>query len=149
MDPQPGGASSPALEELGIGFVPFSPLGRGFLAGKMDAGTTFEKGDFRAALPRFTPEALAANQALVDALEEIARSKNATPAQIRAGVAPRAEAVDRADPRHHEARALEENVGAAGLDLTPADLHDIDAALARVEVQGARYPDHMERMAGL
>jgi aryl-alcohol dehydrogenase-like predicted oxidoreductase len=139
----------PTLEELGIGFVPFSPLGRGFLTGKMDANTTFEKGDFRAALPRFTPEALAANQALIDVLGQVAQARNATPAQIALawllGQKPWIVPI----PGTTKLSRLEENIAAAGLDLAPDDLRDIDAALAKVAVHGARYPDHMERMAGL
>ncbi len=95
----------PALEELGIGFVPFSPLGKGFLTGKIDDKTTFEKNDFRNIVPRFTPEARKANQALVDLLGQVAKRKGATPGADRARVAPRAEAVDRADPRHHQAHS--------------------------------------------
>jgi aryl-alcohol dehydrogenase-like predicted oxidoreductase len=138
----------PTLEELGIGFVPYSPLGRGFLTGKMDANTTFDSSDFRRNLPRFAPEALKANQALVDSLGEIARRKKATPAQIalawllarKPWIAP--------IPGTTKLHRLEENIGAVGLVLTPDDLREIDDAAARINVQGARYPQHLEEMTG-
>jgi aryl-alcohol dehydrogenase-like predicted oxidoreductase len=139
----------PVCEELGIGFVPFSPLGRGFLTGAIDENTTFEKDDFRNALPRFTPEARKANQALIELLAQIGARKGATPAQIalawllaqKPWVAPIPGTTKRA--------RLEENIAAADLALSEADLRELDEAAARIPVEGARYPEHMERMAGL
>jgi aryl-alcohol dehydrogenase-like predicted oxidoreductase len=136
----------PTLEELGIGFVPFSPLGRGFLTGKMDATTTFESSDFRAGLPRFTPEAREANQALVDLLRTIGDRKGATPAQIalawllaqRPWIAP--------IPGTTKPERLQENIGAADVELTSDDLAEIDRAASEIRVEGARYPEHLERM---
>jgi len=138
----------PTLEELGIGFVPYSPLGRGFLTGKLAASTTFEKTDFRANLPRFQPEALAANQALVDLLAVIAARKRVTSAQIALAwlLAQRPWIVP--IPGTTKLSRLEENIGAASVELTPDDLHDIDAAAAHVKVRGERYPESLERMTG-
>ncbi|HVG49258.1 MAG TPA: aldo/keto reductase [Rubellimicrobium sp.] len=139
----------PLLEELGIGFVPFSPLGRGFLTGRMDAMTEFAPGDFRAALPRFRPEALQANQALVDLLETVASIKGATPAQLAlAWLLAKAPWIVPI-PGTTRLERLEENLGAAGLELSPDDLRGIEEAAARIPVEGARYPEAMERMAGL
>jgi aryl-alcohol dehydrogenase-like predicted oxidoreductase len=139
----------PTLEELGIGFVPFSPLGRGFLTGEMDPTISFEAGDFRAKLPRFTPEARAANQALVDLLGRVAARKGATPAQVALAwlLARRPWIVP--IPGTTKLHRLEENLGAAELVLTPGDLREIDMAAAAIPVQGDRYPAEMERMAGL
>lgn len=139
----------PTLEELGIGFVPFSPLGKGFLTGKIDEKTTFEKNDFRNIVPRFTPEARRANQALVDLLGEVARRKNATPAQIALAwlLAQRPWIVP--IPGTTKLNRLEENLGAADLSLTPDDLRAIDGAAARIQVEGARYPDELEKRTGL
>ncbi len=139
----------PALEELGIGFVPFSPLGRGFLTGKIDENTTFDKSDFRNIVPRFTPEARKANQALIDLLRKIGERKKATPAQLalawllaqKPWIAP--------IPGTTKLNRLDENIGAASVELTPDDLHEIDSAASRIEVQGARYPEEMERRTGL
>jgi len=136
----------PVLEELGIGLVPFSPLGRGFLTGRIDQATEFGDGDVRAILPRFTPEARAANQAVVDLLGRIAEDKGATRAQIalawllaqRPWIAP--------IPGTRRLERLEENLGAAKVELTPADLAAIDAAASAITVVGARYPDAMQRM---
>lgn len=139
----------PTLEELGIGFVPFSPLGRGFLTGKMDATTSFEAGDFRANLPRFTPEARAANQTLVDFLSQAAARKDATPAQVALAWLLAQKPWIVPIPGTTKLRRLEENLGATDLELTPEDLHEIDAAAAAIPVQGDRYPEEMERMAGL
>ena len=139
----------PILEELGIGFIPYSPLGRGFLTGKMNEKTAFDSTDFRNTLPRFTPEARKANRALVDSLGTIARRKNATPAQIalawllaqKPWIAP--------IPGTTNLRRLEENIGAADLELTQNDLQEIENAASRIEVQGARYPERLEQMTGL
>ena len=137
-----------ALEELGIGLVPYSPLGKGFLTGKMDEKTTFDSTDFRTTLPRFTPEAMKANQALVDLLGRIAAEKSATPAQIalawllaqKPWIAP--------IPGTTKLDRLDENIGAVALQLTADDLRAIDSAAARITVQGARYPEKMEQLTG-
>lgn len=139
----------PVLEELGIGLVPFSPLGRGFLTGKMDATTTFESGDMRSALPRFTPEALKANQALVDLLSEIGRKKNATPAQIALAWILAQKPWIVPIPGTTRLDRLEENIGAVSLELTKEDVRDIESAAAKIIVMGARYPEKLEKMAGL
>jgi aryl-alcohol dehydrogenase-like predicted oxidoreductase len=130
----------PLCEELGIGFVPFSPLGRGFLTGTIDEKTTFEKGDFRNIVPRFSAEARKANQALVDRIAAIASGKKATPAQIAL-----AWLLDQKPwivpiPGTTKVHRLEENIGAASIELTAADRDAIDEALDAIEVQGARYP---------
>jgi len=138
----------PTLEELGIGFVPYSPLGRGFLTGKMAASTTFDKGDFRANLPRFQPEALAANQALVELLGAIAARKQVTPAQIALAWLLAQKPWIVPIPGTTRLTRLEENLGAASLALTPQDLREIDEAAAKIEVQGERYPEQLERMTG-
>jgi len=138
----------PLLEELGIGFVPYSPLGRGFLTGKMNENTTFDNTDFRNTLPRFTPEARKANRALVDLLGEIATRKNATPAQIALawllGQKPSIVPI----PGTTKLKRLEENVGAAEIELTQDDLSEIERVASQIEVQGARYPEHLEQMTG-
>jgi aryl-alcohol dehydrogenase-like predicted oxidoreductase len=138
----------PTLEELGIGFVPFSPLGRGFLTGKMDASTTFDKTDFRSTLPRFAPEALKANQALVDLLAAIAARKKATPAQVALAWLLAQQPWIVPIPGTTKLHRLEENLGAASLELTPDDLRDINAALAKIPVEGARYPEHLQKTVG-
>ena len=138
----------PALEELGIGFVPFSPLGRGFLTGKLDETTTFDSSDFRNNLPRFTAENRKANRALLDALANIARRKQATPAQIALAWLLAQKPWIVPIPGTTKLHRLEENVGAAALELTRDDLHQIDDALSQVAVQGARYPEHLEKMSG-
>jgi aryl-alcohol dehydrogenase-like predicted oxidoreductase len=138
----------PTLEELGIGFVPYSPLGRGFLTGKIDATTTFGEGDFRASLPRFTPEARKANQALIDLLAAIASEKQATTAQIalawllaqKPWIAP--------IPGTTKLERLEENIGAASVELTADDLRRIDGAASAITIEGERYPERLERMTG-
>ncbi|HEV8484903.1 MAG TPA: aldo/keto reductase [Blastocatellia bacterium] len=138
----------PTLEELGIGFVPFSPLGKGFLTGKIDENTTFDSSDFRNIVPRFTPEARKANQALVDLLRNTAERKKATPAQIalvwllaqKPWIVP--------IPGTTKPNRLEENIGAASVELTPDDLREIDTASSKITVQGARYPEHLEQMTG-
>lgn len=135
----------PTLEELGIGFVPFSPLGKGFLTGVIDENTTFDSTDFRNTVPRFTPEARKANQTLVDLLGEIAERKQATRAQIAIAwlLAQRPWIVP--IPGTTKLHRLNENIGAAGVELTPDDLHDIESAVSRVAVQGARYPEHLRQ----
>ncbi|HET9910426.1 MAG TPA: aldo/keto reductase [Anaerolineales bacterium] len=138
----------PTLEELGIGFIPFSPLGRGFLTGKMDENTTFDSSDFRNALPRFTPEARKANQSLVDLLGEIAERKNATPAQIALAWLLAQKPWIVPIPGTTKLHRLDENIGAATVELTPNDLHEIHSAASNIQVQGARYPEEMERMTG-
>ena len=138
----------PMLEELGIGLVPYSPLGRGFLTGKFDENTSFDSSDFRSKLPRFTPEALKVNKALITLLSTIAEQKNSTPAQIalawllaqKPWIAP--------IPGTTKLHRLEENIGAVSVELTSEDLSDIDEAASKIEVQGARYPEHLEQMTG-
>jgi aryl-alcohol dehydrogenase-like predicted oxidoreductase len=138
----------PTLEELGIGLVPYSPLGKGFLTGKIDENAKFDSSDFRSTLPRFTPEALKANQALIDLLGRIAKRKNATPAQIalawllaqKPWIAP--------IPGTTKLHRLDENIGALAVELTPDDLRDINDAASKISVQGARYPEKLEQMTG-
>jgi aryl-alcohol dehydrogenase-like predicted oxidoreductase len=137
----------PLLEELGIGFVPFSPLGRGFLTGKMDETTQFDSNDFRNSLPRFTPEAMKANRALVNLLGEVAQRKGATPAQVALAWLLAQKPWIVPIPGTTKLGRLDENLGAAALQLTPEDLAGIDAAAARITVQGARYPEHLARQA--
>jgi aryl-alcohol dehydrogenase-like predicted oxidoreductase len=139
----------PALEELGIGFVPFSPLGRGFLTGKIDENTTFDSSDFRSSLPRFSPEARKANQALVDLLGQIAERKQATPAQIALAWLLAQKPWIVPIPGTTKLHRLEENIGAAAIELTPDDLREIDQAASRIPIHGARYPESMEQMTGL
>lgn len=139
----------PTLEELGIGFVPYSPLGRGFLTGKIDENAKFDSSDFRSTLPRFTPDALKANQAVVDLLGEIAGRKKATPAQIalawllaqKPWIAP--------IPGTTKLHRLEENLGAVNVELSAEDLRQIDEAAAKIQVQGDRYPENLQKMTGL
>lgn len=139
----------PTLEELGIGFVPFSPLGKGFLTGKIDGTATFEKTDIRSSIPRFTPDARKTNQALVDLLGEIGKQKNATPAQIalvwllaqKPWIVP--------IPGTTKLHRLEENIGAVSVDLSRDDLQQIESAASKIRIEGARYPDHIEKMTNL
>src|SRR5437667_823317 len=138
----------PLLEELGIGFVPYSPLGRGFLTGKMNENTTFDSTDFRNTLPRFTPEARKANQALVDLLHEMAKRKNATPAQIALAWLLAQKQWIVPIPGTTKLKRLEENIGAAEIELTADDLRDIENAASQINLQGARYPEHLEQMTG-
>jgi aryl-alcohol dehydrogenase-like predicted oxidoreductase len=138
----------PTLEELGIGFVPFSPLGKGFLTGKMDAGTKLESTDFRSTIPRFAPEAMKANRALVDLLAEVAERKGATAAQIALAWLLAQKPWIVPIPGTTKLHRLGENLGAADVELTPSDLGEIEAAAAKITVQGARYPDHLEQMTG-
>jgi aryl-alcohol dehydrogenase-like predicted oxidoreductase len=139
----------PTLEELGIGFVPYSPLGKGFLTGKMDETTPLDKTDFRSTLPRFTPEARKANQALVDLLGEIAQPKKATPAQIALAWLLAQKPWIVPIPGTTKLHRLEENIGALAVELTPHDLRDINSAASKIKVEGARYPEHIEKMTGL
>lgn len=136
----------PTLEELGIGFVPFSPLGRGFLTGKIDASTTFADGDFRNSVPRFSPENRRANQAVVDLLARIAAEKRATPAQVALAWLLAQKPWIVPIPGTTKLHRLEENLGAASLELTPDDLREIEAAAASITVQGARYSEASQRM---
>jgi aryl-alcohol dehydrogenase-like predicted oxidoreductase len=139
----------PVLEELGIGFVPFSPLGRGFLTGKMDANTTFDSSDFRNQLPRFTPEARKANQALVDLLGKVAERKQATPAQIALAWLLAQKPWIVPIPGTTKLSRLEENIRAVNIELTRDDLQEIENATAEIKVQGERYPEELDRMTGL
>jgi aryl-alcohol dehydrogenase-like predicted oxidoreductase len=139
----------PTLEELGIGFVPFSPLGRGFLTGKIDDKTRFDKSDFRNVVPRFTPENRKANQALVGLLQELAKPKNATPAQLALAWLLAQKPWIVPIPGTTKEHRLLENIGADAIDLTPGELQQIDAAVAQIEVQGARYPEYLNRTTGL
>ena len=138
----------PTLEELGIGLVPYSPLGKGFLTGKMDEKTTFDSSDFRSALPRFTPEALKANQALIDLLAEVGRRKKATPAQIALAWLLAQKPWIVPIPGTTKLTRLDENIGASALELTPEDLREIHSAASKIRVQGERYPENLEQMTG-
>jgi len=138
----------PTLEELGIGFVPFSPLGRGFLTGKMNDNTTFDSSDLRNTLPRFTPEARKANQVLVDLLGEIAKRKKATPAQIALAWLLAQKLWIVPIPGTTKLNRLEENIGAAAIELTSDDLREIESAASQIKVEGARYPEKLEQLTG-
>jgi aryl-alcohol dehydrogenase-like predicted oxidoreductase len=138
----------PALGELGIGFVPYSPLGKGFLTGKIDETTTFDSSDFRNTVPRFTPENRKANQALVELLGQIAERKKATPSQIALAWLLAQKPWIVPIPGTTKLHRLEENIGAAAIALTPDDVREIDSAASNITVQGARYPEHLERMTG-
>ena len=138
----------PALEELGIGFVPFSPLGKGFLTGKIDENTKFDSTDFRNIVPRFTPEARKANQALVDLLSKVAERKKATPAQLALAWLLARKPWIVPIPGTTKLHRLEENLGAASVELTPDDLRDIDSASSKMKMEGARYPERLEQMTG-
>jgi len=138
----------PTLEELGIGFVPFSPLGKGFLTGKINENTTFDSSDFRNIVPRFTPEARKANQALVDLLGKIGQRKKATPAQMALAWLLAQKPWIVPIPGTRKLERLDENIGAAVVELTPEDLHEIDSAASKITVQGARYPERLEQMTG-
>ena len=139
----------PTLEELGIGFVPFSPLGKGFLTGKIDENTTFDKNDFRNIVPRFTPEARKANQALVDLLGRIAQQKGATPAQVALAWLLAQKPWIVPIPGTTKLNRLEENIGAVDIELTPDDLREIDQAASQITIEGARYPEALEQRTGL
>jgi aryl-alcohol dehydrogenase-like predicted oxidoreductase len=136
----------PTLEELGIGLVPYSPLGRGFLTGKMAATTEFASDDFRSKLPRFSPEAMKANQAFVEMLETIALEKKATPAQIALAWLLAQKPWIVPIPGTTKLSRLEENIGAVALELTPADLREIENAVSKIPVEGDRYPEHLEKL---
>lgn len=138
----------PTLEELGIGFVPFSPLGKGFLTGAIDDRTTFDATDFRNVVPRFTPEARKANLAFVEMLRRIAEARGATPAQVALAWLLARKPWIVPIPGTTKLHRLEENLGAAALALSPADLREIDEASAKVPVQGARYPEHLQKLVG-
>jgi aryl-alcohol dehydrogenase-like predicted oxidoreductase len=138
----------PTLEELGIGLVPYSPLGKGFLTGKMDENSKFDSSDFRSTLPRFTPEALKANQALISLLAGIGERKKATPAQIALAWLLAQKPWMVPIPGTTKLHRLEENIGAVSVELTADDLRDIDDAAAEITVQGARYPEKLEQMTG-
>jgi aryl-alcohol dehydrogenase-like predicted oxidoreductase len=138
----------PTLEELGIGFVPYSPLGKGFLTGKINENTTFDSSDFRNIVPRFTPEARKANQALVDLLRKIAERKKATPAQIALAWLLAQKPWIVPIPGTTKLARLEENLGAAAVELTSDDLRDIESAASKIKVQGERYPEALEKMTG-
>src|SRR5216117_586413 len=138
----------PMLEELGIGFVTYSPLGKGFLTGKMDEKTTFDSSDFRSALPRFTPQALKANQALIDLLGSIAERKKATVAQIALAWLLAQKPWIVPIPGTTKLHRLDENIGAVSVELMPDDLREIDSAASKITVQGARYPERLEQMTG-
>jgi aryl-alcohol dehydrogenase-like predicted oxidoreductase len=145
---EPEKETLPLLEELGIGFVPFSPLGRGFLTGAIDENTEFDKNDFRNILPRFSPEARKANQAVVELLGRIAAQKNATPAQVALAWLLAQKPWIVPIPGTTKVHRLEENIGAAKLQLTEDDLRNIDDAVSKIEVHGARYPEAMQKMVG-
>ena len=138
----------PTLEELGIGFVPFSPLGKGFLTGKIDEKTTFDSSDFRNIVPRFSPEARKANQAVVDLLGRIAEQKKATPAQIALAWLLAQKPWIVPIPGTTKVSRLEENLGALNIKLTADDLREIDSAASKIKVEGARYPEHLQKMVG-
>jgi aryl-alcohol dehydrogenase-like predicted oxidoreductase len=138
----------PTLEELGIGFVPFSPLGKGFLTGKIDESTTFESADFRSVLPRFSPEARKANQAFVDLLARVAERKHATPAQIALAWLLAQKPWIVPIPGTTKLERLEENIGAADVELTTDDLREIDSVVATIAPAGDRYPEELERLTG-
>jgi aryl-alcohol dehydrogenase-like predicted oxidoreductase len=139
----------PTIEELGIGFVPYSPLGKGFLTGAIKEDATFGSSDFRSTLPRFTPEALKANQALIDLLGSIGKRKNATPAQVALAWLLAQKPWIIPIPGTTKLNRLDENIGAAEVELTPDDLRDIDSAASKIKVEGARYPERLEKMTGL
>jgi len=138
----------PTLEELGIGLVPYSPLGKGYLTGKMDEKTTFDSSDFRSILPRFTPEALKANQTLIDLLAKIGKRKKATPAQIALAWLLAQKPWIVPIPGTTKLHRLDENIGAVAVELTSDDLRDIDVVASKITVQGARYPEKLEKMTG-
>jgi aryl-alcohol dehydrogenase-like predicted oxidoreductase len=139
----------PTLQELGIGLVPYSPLGKGFLTGKMDENTKFGSTDFRSTLPRFTPEALKANQAVVDLLGRIAKQKAATPAQIALAWLLAQKPWIVPIPGTTKLSRLDENIGSVAIKLTADDLREIDSAASKITVEGERYPEHLQRMTGL
>jgi aryl-alcohol dehydrogenase-like predicted oxidoreductase len=138
----------PTIEELGIGFVPYSPLGKGFLTGKIGEDARFDSSDFRSTLPRFTPDALKANQALIDLLARIGARKKATAAQLALAWLLARKPWMAPIPGTTKLNRLEENIGAASIELTPEDMREIDEAASQITVHGARYPERLERMTG-
>jgi len=138
----------PTLEELGIGFVPYSPLGKGFLTGAMNENTKLDSTDFRSTLPRFTPEAMKSNQALIDLLGRIAQRKKATPAQIALAWLLARKPWIVPIPGTTKLNRLDENIGAVAVELTPDDLREIESAASKIKVEGARYPEKLEQMTG-
>ena len=138
----------PTLEELGIGFVPFSPLGKGFLTGKISEDTQFDKSDFRNVVPRFTPENRKANQAMIDLLAKFAQQRNATPAQIALAWLLAQKPWIVPIPGTTKLHRLEENLGGVNIELSPADLRELDAAASQIPVQGARYPEQLQKLVG-
>ena len=139
----------PALDDLGIGFVPFSPLGKGFLTGQIDEKTTFDSSDFRNVVPRFTPEDRKANQGLVELLRAMAKRKHATPAQIALAWLLARKPWIVPIPGTRKLGRLDENIGSAAIELTPADVREIESAASKITIQGARYPEHLEKRTGL
>lgn len=139
----------PALEELGIGLVPYSPLGKGFLTGKIDENTTFDSSDFRNSVPRFTPENRKANQAVVDLLARIAKQKGATPAQIALAWLLAQKPWIVPIPGTTKLSRLDENIGSLAIKLTSDDLREINSAASKITVEGDRYPEHLQRITGL
>lgn len=146
---RPEEALLPTLEELGIGFVPFSPLGKGYLTGRFKADSTFAENDLRNILPRFTPEALQANQSMVELLEDVARQKNATPAQIALAWLLAQKDWIVPIPGTTKKERLTENLGAAAIDLSADELNQIDTAASKIELMGERYPEELEKRTGL
>ncbi|SEM94814.1 Predicted oxidoreductase [Terribacillus saccharophilus] len=146
---RPEEALLPTLEELGIGFVPFSPLGKGYLTGRFKADSTFAENDLRNILPRFTPEALEANQSMVELLEDVARHKNATPAQIALAWLLAQKDWIVPIPGTTKSERLTENLGAAAIDLSADELNQIDTAASKIELMGERYPEELEKRTGL
>ena len=138
----------PTLEELGIGFVPFSPLGKGFLTGKISEDTQFDKSDFRNIVPRFTPENRKANQAVVDLLGKFAQQKKATPAQVALAWLLAQKPWIVPIPGTTKLHRLEENIGAVNLEMSPDELRELETAASRIAVQGARYPEELQKMVG-
>ena len=145
---EPEAEVMPALEELGIGFVPFSPLGKGYLTGKIDENTRFDSADFRNVVPRFSPDARKANQALVELLGSIAKNKKATPAQVALAWLLAQKPWIVPIPGTTKLHRLEENLAGADLELAPADLQEIEVAASRITVEGARYPEHLQKLVG-
>jgi aryl-alcohol dehydrogenase-like predicted oxidoreductase len=138
----------PTLEDLGIGFIPFSPLGKGFLTGKIDEKTKFDSTDFRNIVPRFAPEARRANQVVVELLTKIATKKQATPAQIALAWLLAQKPWIVPIPGTTKLHRLDENLAADSIELTPSDLREIDSAASKIQVQGARYPEQLDRLTG-
>jgi aryl-alcohol dehydrogenase-like predicted oxidoreductase len=139
----------PTLEQLGIGLVAYSPLGKGFLTGKITENTRFDNTDFRSTLPRFTPDALKVNQALIALLARVAQRKKATLAQVELAWVPAQKPWIVPIPGTTKLERLEENIGAVNIELTPEDLRDIESAASKIKVEGARYPERLEKMTGL